>query len=222
MIDIKLNRRLFAEEEFDDLERLMATYSLCQSKRSGKTFLIATKCKKNTWWYCVYAFIIPFCIGFIMLIPINKWICLLLGIAAASAFVGGLSVMHRNTLKKLQFHPLMVFDPQKRTISFYRFKDVAFFQMSGKVQKFNFDEIMKTQLLSSFKVFNPDGSDKSFRMRCFALSIFTRDDAGKPVQNMIFATCNGWAICKKIANLLKDHGNIPIDNQYGSGLDQYR
>ena len=137
MIDIKLNRRLFAEEEFDDLERLMATYSLCQSKRSGKTFLIATKCKKNTWWYCVYAFIIPFCIGFIMLIPINKWICLLLGIAAASAFVGGLSVMHRNTLKKLQFHPLMVFDPQKRTISFYRFKDVAFFQMSGKVQKFN-------------------------------------------------------------------------------------
>jgi hypothetical protein len=94
--------------------------------------------------------------------------------------------------------------------------------MSGRVQKFNFDEIMKTQLLSSFKVFNPDGSDKSFRMRCFALSIFTRDDAGKPVQNMIFATCDGGAICKKIANLLKDHGNIPIDSQYGSGLDQYR
>jgi len=94
--------------------------------------------------------------------------------------------------------------------------------MSGKVQKFNFDEIMKTQLLSSFKVFNPDGSDQSFRMRCFALSIFTRDDAGKPVQNMIFATCNGWVICKKIANLLKDHGNIPIDSQYGSGLDQYQ
>ena len=63
MLNIKLNRRLFAEEEFDDLERLMSTYSLCQSKRSGKTFLIATKCKKNTWWYCVYAFIIPFCIG---------------------------------------------------------------------------------------------------------------------------------------------------------------
>ena len=144
MLNIKLNRRLFAEEEFDDLERLMSIYSLCQSKRSGKTFLIATKCKKNTWWYCVYAFIIPFCIGFIMLIPINKWICLLLGIAAASAFVGGLSVMHRNTLKKLQFHPLMVFDPQKRMISFYRFKDVSFFQMSGRVQKFNFDEIMKT------------------------------------------------------------------------------
>jgi hypothetical protein len=39
---------------------------------------------------------------------------------------------------------------------------------------------------------------------------------------MIFATCNGWAICKKIANLLKDYGNIPIDSQYGSGLDQYR
>ena len=104
MINIKLNRGLYSEEEFDDLERLMATYSLCQSKRSGKTFLIATKCKKHTWWYCVYAFIIPLCIGFIMLIPINKWICLLLGIAAASAFVGGLSVMHRNTLKKLQFH----------------------------------------------------------------------------------------------------------------------
>ena len=187
MVDIKLNRRLFAEEEFDDLERLMSTYTLCPSKRSGTTFLIATKCKKNTWWYCVYAFITLFCIGFIMLIPINNWICLLLGIAAASAFVGGLSVMHRNTLKKLQFHPLMVFDPQKRMISFYRFKDVSFFQMSGKVQKFNFDEIMKTQLLSSFKVFNPDGSDKSFRMRCFALSIFTRDDTENPVQNMIFA-----------------------------------
>ena len=84
MLNIKLNRRLFAEDEFDDLERLMSTYSLCQSKRSGKTFLIATKCKKHTWWYCVYAFIIPLCIGFIMLIPINKWICLLLGIAAAS------------------------------------------------------------------------------------------------------------------------------------------
>ena len=82
MIDIKLNRGLYSEEEYDDLERLMSTYSLCQSKRSGKTFLIATKCKKNTWWYCVYAFIIPFCIGFIMLIPINKWICLLLGIFA--------------------------------------------------------------------------------------------------------------------------------------------
>ena len=222
MLKIKLNRSLYSEEDFDDLERLMSTYSLCQSKRSGKTFLIATKCKKNTWWYCVYAFIIPFCIGFIMLIPINKWICLLLGIAAASAFVGGLSVMHRNTLKKLQFHPLMVFDPQKKTISFYRFKDVSFFQMSGKVQKFNFDEIVKTQLLSSFKVFNPNGSDKSFRMRCFALSIFTRGADGNPEQNMIFATCNGLGICKKIANLLNEHGNIPIDNQYGSGMDQYR
>ena len=29
-------------------------------------------------------------------------------------------------------------------------------------------------------------------------------------------------ICKKIANLLKDHGNIPIDSQYGSALDQYQ
>ena len=116
----------------------------------------------------------------------------------------------------------MVFDPQKKTISFYRFKDVSFFQMSGKVQKFNFDEIVKTQLLSSFKVFNPNGSDKSFRMRCFALSLFTRGADGNPEQNMIFATCNGWVICKKIANLLKDHGNIPIDSQYGSGLDQYR
>ena len=38
----------------------------------------------------------------------------------------------------------------------------------------------------------------------------------------IFATCDGWVICKKIANLLKDHGNIPIDSQYGSGLDQYQ
>ena len=222
MIDIKLNRGLYSEEEYDDLERLMSTYSLCQSKRSGKTFLIATKCKKHTWWYCVYAFIIPLCIGFIMLIPINKWICLLLGIAAASAFVGGLSVMHRNTLKKLQFHPLMVFDPQKRMISFYRFKDVSFFQMSGKVQKFNFDEIVKTQLLSSFKVFNPNGSDKSFRMRCFALSLFTRGADGNPEQNMIFATCNGWVICKKIANLLKECGNITLDVQRGSGMDQYR
>ena len=221
MLKIKLNRSLYSEEDFDDMERLMSTYSLCPSKRSGKIFLIATQCKKNTWWYCIYAFIIPLCIGFIMLIPINKWICLLLGIAAASAFVGGLSVMHRKTLKKLQFHPLMVFDPQKRTISFYRFKNVSFFQMSGRFLKFKFNEIMKMQLLSSFKVFNSDGSDKSFRMRCCALSIFTKDADGNPVQNMIFATCDGSVICKKIANLLKEHGNIPIDNQYGSGMEQY-
>ena len=32
----------------------------------------------------------------------------------------------------------------------------------------------------------------------------------------------GGGICKKIANLLKEYGNIPIDVQRGSGMDQYR
>jgi hypothetical protein len=43
---------------------------------------------------------------------------------------------------------------------------------------------------------------------------------GNPVQNMIFATDDGGDICKKIANLLKNYGNIPFDVQYGSAADQ--
>jgi hypothetical protein len=45
---------------------------------------------------------------------------------------------------------------------------------------------------------------------------------GNPVQNMIFATYDGGGICKKIANLLKNYGNIPFDVLYGSAADQYR
>ena len=98
----------------------------------------------------------------------------------------------------------------------------AFFQMSGKVQKFKFSDIVRTQLQHTYRLINPNGEDVSIYCRGCVFNIFTRDTVGNQVQNMIFATCDGGAICKKIANLLKDPGNIPIDSQYGSGLDQYR
>ena len=94
--------------------------------------------------------------------------------------------------------------------------------MSGRFKEFKFSDIVKTQLQYTYRIMNPDGKDVSIYSQCCLFSIFTQDSEGNPVQNMIFATYDGWSICKKIANLLKECGNIPLDVQRGSGMDQYR
>ena len=220
-LNVKLNRGLYSKESYAETQRLMSCYVLVESKCSGKIYLVTAKSVKAllNWSDVVFSLLWYL---LIMPIPINKWICFLLATVVAVVMMMGLRVQRKKYLKKCQFHPLMVFDPQKQTISFYRFKDVAFFQMSGKVQKFKFSDIVRTQLQHTYRLINPNGENVSIYCRGCVFNIFTRDTVGDPVQNMIFATYDGGGICKKIAMLLKDHGNIPIDNQYGSGLDQYR
>jgi len=220
-LNIKLNRAIHSREEFEEMQRLMSAYALVTSKRSGKILLVLSKYSKASLHWSDIAFSLLW-FALIMPIPISKWICFPLATVATVIMIAGLSALRKRYRKKCQFHPLMVFDPQKQTISFYRFKDVAFFQMSGKVQKFKFSDIVRTQLQHAYRLINPNGEDVSIYCRGCVFNIFTRDTVGNPVQNMIFATYDGGGICKKIANLLKNYGNIPFDVQYGSAADQYR
>ena len=220
-LNVKLNRGLYSREACTETQRLMSCYVLAESKHSGKTYLVTARSMKVSLpWSDVVFSLLWYLL--IMPIPLNKLICFLLATVGAVGMAIGLRVQRKRYLKKCQFHPLMVFDPQKQTISFYRFKDVAFFQMSGKVQKFKFSDIVRTQLQHTYRLINPNGEDVSIYCRGCVFNIFTRDTVGNQVQNMIFATYDGGGICKKIANLLKEYGNIPIDVQRGSGMDQYR
>ena len=123
-LNVKLNRHLSSVEDYDELQNIMGSYSFCKSKHSGKIFLIVTKFKKTTIFYIGNALIVPIWIGLFMLIPISKWICLLLGCVIAFISICGMSISRKKFIKKLQFHPLMVFDPQKQIISFYHQKQI--------------------------------------------------------------------------------------------------
>ena len=220
-LNVKLNRAIYSEEEFEEMQRLMSAYALVTSKRSGKIFLVLSKYSKASLHWSDIAFSLLW-FALIMPIPISKWICFPLATVATVIMIAGLSALRKRYRKKCQSHPLMVLDPQKKTIAFYRFKSFSFFQMSGRFKEFKFSDIVKTQLQYTYRIMNPDGKDVSIYSQCCLFSIFTQDSEGNPVQNMIFATYDAWSICKKIADLLKEYGNIPIDVQRGSGMDQYR
>lgn len=221
-LNVKLNRGLYSRDDFVGMQRVMGSYVLCKSKRSCKTFLIVPLNNKTKCWYYSNIVVCLICICFMLLMPFNKTICFLLGFAASAIMVIGSIIQRKNFLEKFQFHPLMIFDPQRQIISFYRIKDISFFQTVKKVEKFNFKDIIKVQLLYSYRIMNPDGSDVSIYCQACVFSIFTRSIDEIPIQNMIFATYDGAPICEKIANLLKEHAEISIDIQHGSAIDQYR
>ena len=221
-LNVKLNRGLYSRDDFVGMQRVMGSYVLCKSKRSYKTFLIIPRNNKTKCWYYSNIAVCLICICFMLLMPLNKILCFLLGFAVSTIMIIGSIIQRKNFLKKFQFHPLMVLNPQKQVISFYRFKDISFFQTVKKVEEFNFRDIIKVQLLYPYRIMNPDGSDVSIYCQACVLSIFTRSIDDTPIQNMIFATYDGAPICKKIANLLKEHAKISIDIQHGSVIDQYR
>ena len=221
-LNVKLNRHLSSVEDYDELQNIMGSYSFCKSKHSGKIFLIVTKFKKTTIFYIGNALIVPIWIGLFMLIPISKWICLLLGCVIAFISIWGMSIHRKKFIKKLQFHPLMVLDPHKQVISFYRFKDVTFFQMSEKIKEFKFNDIIKTQCIYTYRIMHPGGGDATCGLEVCVFSLFSRDLDGNLVQNMIFASCDGGWLCEKIATMLNEHAGIPCEVQKGSGLDVYR
>ena len=120
-LNVKLNRAIYSEEEFEEMQRLMSAYALVTSKRSGKIFLVLSKYSKASLHWSDIAFSLLW-FALIMPIPISKWICFPLATVATVIMIAGLSALRKRYRKKCQSHPLMVLDPQKKTIAFYRFK----------------------------------------------------------------------------------------------------
>ena len=214
---VKLNRRLQSQDDFYDLQYHFRHYSLYQGKRSGKIFLFAPKRKKRILWQLCNCIAIPVCIGLSMLLPLSFWLCIPIGILLAIPIIVKANKVQKRILKKLQFHPLVILDLKKQTLTFCQRKSAVFFQTKETFLQFRLIEITKTQILSTPYILDPSGKDYTFPKPLCFLNILTRAADGYPKQNLIFAACGGEPVCRELTKILTINCYIPAETLQNSG-----
>lgn len=199
--------------------RLLAMYSFCRSAKSRKIYLMVTRRTKVVQNSAYFAGSLVF-LGLVFFFPLQWYWLILFWVIFSGLF---LTVIRREIVKsrrQVQLHPPMVIDPVRRTITFYRRRDLSCFQIKGEKQTFRFDEIGKIKILHTYSLRN--APQDYYRVDCAidALMFSTPEPDGSWRDHLIFVSFGEYP-CNRIAALLNEFTPIPVERLGGKWSDAY-
>lgn len=194
-------------------------YSFCRSAKSRKIYLMVTRRTKAVQNLAYIAGSLVF-LGLMIFFPLRWYWLILLWM-----FFSGLccAVIRREiarSRRRVQLHPPMVIDPFRRTITFYRRRNLSCFQIKSEKQTFRFDEIGKIKILHTYSLRNTP--QDYYRVDCAidALVFSTRKPDGSWCDHLIFVSFGEYP-CNRIAGLLNEFAPIPVERRSGKWSDAY-
>lgn len=104
----------------------------------------------------------------------------------------------------MQKYPVMILDTEKKTVSFFRKRRLAYIQINGNRQTFRFTDISKVELVATYRVKN--GNGYMYSGLYWALQLYTQQ-----TPHLLLLSLSGRNIQKKIGKLIAQKAQVPFE-----------
>ena len=178
-------------------------YKLVSSADRMKYYLLLSTRTQKWTFYGIYSLAVFFACGFAFL-PIPLYLRILLW-AIFSTIVIAINIgVFKKKFASMQKYPIMVLDIEKKKVSFYRKKRLAYIQISGNQQEFKFSDIEKVELVATYRVKN--GSGYMYSGLYWALQLYIAQ-----TPHLLLLSLSGRNIQKKVGELIASKAQVPFE-----------
>ncbi len=185
------------------LDSDISFYKLASSRDADKYYLILSPQMQQCTFYGIYSLAIFFGCIFAFL-PIPIYLRILLWVIFSTIVIAMNIVVFKKKFAGMQKYPVMILDTEKKTVSFFRKRRLAYIQINGNRQTFRFTDISKVELVATYRVKN--GNGYMYSGLYWALQLYTQQ-----TPHLLLLSLSGRNIQKKIGKLIAQKAQVPFE-----------